>query len=308
MNKSTLPLPPPVFLLIGVLAVSFSSILIKWSDAPASILGMYRLLFTVLLFLPFLPWRKMSILLKNSTVKEWIMLSVSGLFLGLHFLFWMESFSHTTVASAMILTALEPVFVVIGAYFLFKEKTSKVGIISILIAVSGSVIIASGDIGVSKTALYGDLLSVLGTVAVSVHMLAGQDLCRKMPPIIYSFAVFLIGGLVLFVYNICANVSLTQYDTKDWWIFLLLALIPNIFGHALFNWLLKYVDATTISMAILGEPIGAIILAYFLLGEMTTVSQLVGGMIVMISVMIFLKYKAAELKKVMALQEKSNIS
>lgn len=308
MNKSTLPLPPPVFLLIGVLAVSFSSILIKWSDAPASILGMYRLLFTVLLFLPFLPWRKMGILLKNSTVKEWIMLSVSGLFLGLHFLFWMESFSHTTVASAMILTALEPVFVVIGAYFLFKEKTSKVGIISILIAVSGSVIIASGDIGVSKTALYGDLLSVLGTVAVSVHMLAGQDLCRKMPPIIYSFAVFLIGGLVLFVYNICANVSLTQYDTKDWWIFLLLALIPNIFGHALFNWLLKYVDATTISMAILGEPIGAIILAYFLLGEMTTVSQLVGGMIVMISVMLFLKYKAAELEKVMALQEKSNIS
>ncbi|MBY0026338.1 DMT family transporter [Priestia aryabhattai] len=308
MNKSTLPLPSALFLLVGVLAVSFSSILIKWSDAPASILGMYRLLFTVFLFLPFLPWREMKILFKNSTVKEWLMLVVSGVFLGLHFLFWMESFSHTTVASAMILTALEPVFVVIGAYFLFKEKTSKVGIISILIAVSGSMIIASGDIGVSKTALYGDLLSVLGTVAVSVHMLAGQDLCRKMPPIIYSFAVFLIGGLVLFVYNICTNVSLTQYDTKDWWIFLLLALIPNIFGHALFNWLLKYVGATTISMAILGEPIGAIILAYFLLGEMTTASQLMGGMIVMISVMIFLKYKAAEPEKVIALQEKSNIT
>ncbi|MFS0902788.1 DMT family transporter [Priestia aryabhattai] len=308
MNKSTLPLPPALFLLVGVLAVSFSSILIKWSEAPASILGMYRLLFTVLLFLPFLPWRKMNVLLKNTTVKEWLMLAVSGVFLGLHFLFWMESFSHTTVASAMILTALEPVFVVAGAYFLFKEKTGKVGIISILIAVSGAAIIASGDIGVSKTALYGDLLSVLGTVAVSVHMLAGQDLCRKMPPIIYSFAVFLIGGLVLFVYNIWTHVSLTQYDTKDWWIFLLLALIPNIFGHALFNWLLKYVGATTISMAILGEPIGAIILAYFLLGEMTTASQLVGGTIVMISVMVFLKYKAAEPEKVIAPQEKSNIS
>lgn len=125
MNKSTLPLPPALFLLVGVLAVSFSSILIKWSDAPASILGMYRLLFTVFLFLPFLPWRKMKILFKNSTVKEWLMLVVSGVFLGLHFLFWMESFSHTTVASAMILTALEPVFVVIGAYFLFKEKPAK---------------------------------------------------------------------------------------------------------------------------------------------------------------------------------------
>jgi drug/metabolite transporter (DMT)-like permease len=57
---------------------------------------------------------------------------------------------------------------VAGAYFLFKEKTGKVGIISILIAVSGAAIIASGDIRVSKTALYGDLLSALGTVAVSI--------------------------------------------------------------------------------------------------------------------------------------------
>ena len=79
MNKSILPLPPPVFLLIGVLAVSFSSILIKWSDAPASILGMYRLLFTVLLFYRF-TMEKNENSFKNSTVKEWLMLAVSGVF------------------------------------------------------------------------------------------------------------------------------------------------------------------------------------------------------------------------------------
>ncbi|SUV04299.1 DMT family transporter [Priestia megaterium] len=293
MKKNNLPVPPSLILLMGVISISFSSIFIKWSMAPASILGMYRLLFTVVILLPFLPWKQINLVLKDMNKKDWFLLIISGLFLGLHFLFWMDSFKYTTVASSMILTTLEPVFVMIGAYFIFKEKTNFIGILSILIAISGSIIIASGDISLSSAALYGDLLSILGTLAVAVHMIAGQDLCRKIPPSIYSFFVFLIGGLVLFIYNIINNVSLTNYAANDWWIFILLALIPNIFGHALFNWLLKYVDATTISMSILGEPIGAIILAYFLLGEATTLAQIIGGLLAIIGVSMFLKYKSA---------------
>lgn len=292
MSDYKLPFPPTFLLLIGVIAVSFSSIFIKWSTAPASILGMYRLLFTVIMFIPFLSWKNAGKILENMAIKDWILLFISGLFLGLHFLFWMGSLKHTTVASSMILTSLEPVFVMIGSYFIFKEKISFIGILSIIIAITGSIIIASGDINLSSMALYGDLLSILGTFAVSIHMLAGQDLCRKIPPSIYSFFVFLIGGLVLFIYNIIKGISLTNYSSNEWLIFFLLALIPNVLGHALFNWLLKFVDVTTISMSMLGEPIGAIILAYFLLGENTTMSQIIGGLLAIIGVSIFLKYKS----------------
>ncbi|WP_146551130.1 MULTISPECIES: DMT family transporter [Rummeliibacillus] len=292
MNENKLPVSPTILLIIGVVAISFSSILVKWSEAPASILGMYRLFFTIIILFPFLPWKQMKHISKKMTVKDWTLLFISGTFLGLHFLFWMDSLKHTTVASSMILTTLEPVFVMIGAYFLFKERTSPVGILSIGLAIIGSIIIASGDIGFSSSALYGDLLSILGTLAVAIHMLAGQNLCRKIPPSIYSTFVFLIGGIILLFYSLINNVSLVNYSKNDWIIFLLLALIPNIFGHALFNWLLKYVDATTISMSVLGEPIGAIILAYFLLGEGITMLQTIGGVLAIVGVGIFLKIKS----------------
>lgn len=292
MTDNKLPVSPTIPLLIGVVAISFSSILVKWSEAPASILGMYRLFFTIIILFPFLPWKQMKHISKKLTIKDWTLLFISGIFLGLHFLFWMDSLKHTTVASSMILTTLEPVFVMIGAYFLFKEKTSPIGLLSVCLAITGSIIIASGDIGLSSTALYGDFLSILGTLAVAIHMLAGQNLCRKIPPSIYSTFVFLIGGTILLFYNLANNVSLVHYAKNDWIIFLLLAFIPNIFGHVLFNWLLKYVDATTISMSILGEPIGAIILAYLLLGEGITLLQTIGGVLAIFGVGIFLKTKS----------------
>lgn len=296
MKGYKVPFPPIVILLMGVVAISFSSILVKWSAAPASILGMYRLLMTVIMLFPFLPWKNLKNVSKDINKRDWLLIFISGLFLGLHFLFWMDSLKYTTVASSMILTTLEPVFVMIGAYFIYKEKTNFFGILSILIAITGSIIIASGDIGLSSTALYGDLLSILGTLAVAIHMLAGQNLCRKISPLLYSFFVFLIGGIILFFYNIINRVSLIEYPVNDWWIFLLLALVPNIFGHALFNWLLKFVDATTISMAVLGEPIGAIILAYLLLGETTSLSQIIGGILSIIGVSMFLKQKSSKLQ------------
>ncbi|MEK5269818.1 DMT family transporter [Aeribacillus sp. FSL K6-8394] len=187
MKEYQFPVPPIFILLIGVISISFSSIFVKWSDAPASILGMYRLLFTVIVMLPFLPWKKIKTGAINIQWKDWIQLLLSGIFLGFHFLFWMDSLRYTTVASSMIITTLEPVFVMIGAYFIFKERTNLIGIVSIFIAVSGSIIIAWGDINLSTKALYGDFLSLAGTLAVAIHMLFGQVLCKKIPTSIYSF-------------------------------------------------------------------------------------------------------------------------
>ena len=69
--------------------------------------------------------------------------------------------------------------------------------------------------------------------------------------------------------------------------FLLLALIPNLLGHTLFNWALKWVSTNVISIAILFEPVGAAILAYFILGEYLSVSQIVGGSVVLAGITLF---------------------
>ncbi len=294
LKNDTLKIPVLIPLIIGIIAISFSSIFVKWSDAPVSVQGMYRLLFTLFLMLPFT--LKYINTLKSISLREWLLLLLSGIFLALHFLFWMGSLKLTTVASSTILLSLQPVFVMAGAYFAFREKTSKPAMIGMFVAITGAVMIGWGDIGISKQHIQGDILSILGTIVVAVHMLIGQKLLKSISAAIYSFTVFLSAVAVFAVYNTLLHIPMTGYSEKDWGIFLLLAIVPTVFGHVLFNWLLKYVTAATISMAILGEPVGATLLAYLLLNETLSFSQCAGGAIVLLGLYYFLK-NTRKLKK-----------
>nr|WP_237448937.1 DMT family transporter [Paenibacillus sp. OT2-17] len=262
-------------LLISILSVSISSIMIKSSDTPTSVAGMYRLYMSVLIMLPFVPWKMFRSLEMNK--KDWSTVFIAGLFLGLHFLFWMESLVYTSVASSMVILSLQPLFVMMGSYFMFRERANILTILCLIAALVGSIIIAWGDIGISREALIGDGLSLLGTILVSAYMLAGQKVSHKINANLYSVIVFFIGGSVMLVYNMLNHYSLIEYDSSDWMYFFLLAVIPTIFGQYIFNLLLKSMGATTVSVGIIGEPVLAIILAYLFLGEIISAFQFIGG-------------------------------
>jgi drug/metabolite transporter (DMT)-like permease len=276
LNKSSLPSHPFILLLISILAVSISSIMIKFSDTPTSVAGMYRLFISVMILLAFVPWKTLRSLDMNK--KDWSIVILAGLFLGLHFLFWMESLVYTSVASSMVILSLQPLFVMIGSYFLFKEQANLLTVFCLIVALFGSIIIAWGDIGISKEALIGDGLSLIGTLFVSAYLLAGQKVSRKLDANVYSIFVFFIGGIIMLIYNLLKNYSLIDYNSSEWTYFLLLAIIPTIFGQCIFNLLLKSIGATTVSVGIIGEPVLAIILAYLLLGETISLFQFLGGM------------------------------
>jgi drug/metabolite transporter (DMT)-like permease len=286
MKRSSSPVPIIIPLIIGVIALSFSSIFIKWSTAPASIQGMYRLLFTVLLMIPF-GIRRISEF-RRILIKNRLLLGLSGFFLALHFLLWMGSLKYTTVASSTIILALEPVFIWCGAYFLFKERISAFARLGMMIAIVGAGFIGWGDISVSSTNLFGDVLSFVGTLAVAVHMLLGQKLLSQVSPYVYNLSVFSSAVVVFALYNLFNEVSFTNYADQEWGIFLLLAIVPTIFGHMLFNWLLQYISATTVSMSILGEPVGASILAFLLLHEKMSVMQISGGLLAIAGMVLFM--------------------
>ncbi|WP_315971408.1 DMT family transporter [Paenibacillus sp. N3.4] len=188
---------------------------------------------TVLIMLPFVSWKKLR--LTQLTKYDWLLVLSAGFFLGLHFLFWMVSLSYTSVASSMVILTLQPLFVMIGSYFIFKERVNKLMVLCMITAVFGSIIIAWGDIGVSREALIGDALSLLGTVSISAYMLAGQKVSHKIPANVYSVIVFFIGGSIMLIYSLMNHFSLIDYSSSDWMYFLLLALIPTIFGHFIFN-------------------------------------------------------------------------
>jgi drug/metabolite transporter (DMT)-like permease len=280
-NSRSIGLP----LVISIIAISFSAIFVKWSAAPASILSMYRMLFASILMVPIV-WKNREEF-KKIRKKDWCFLLFSGIFLALHFVLWFGSLKLTTVASSTIILALQPIVSLVGGFFLFKERSTASALLTMGIAIVGAVMIGWGDFGLSKEAILGDLLSFFSVIAVVGYLLIGQSIVKKVSHWIYSFSVFLIAGIVLTVYNISTGVAFGGYKASEWGIFLLLAIVPTL-SHVINNWLLNYVNATTISMSILGEPVGATTLAFFLLGEQLVSSQIAGGFLVLLGVFFFL--------------------
>ena len=81
---------------------------------------------------------------------------------------------------------------------------------------------------------------------------------------------------------------MTGYSGREWGIFALLAVVPTVFGHLLFNWLMKYATASTVSMSVLGEPVGASLLAFLLLNESMNSCRRQGAL-VLLGLVLFLK-------------------
>ncbi|GHH97752.1 multidrug transporter [Neobacillus kokaensis] len=228
--------------------------------------------------------------LRKINKKTALFLFFSGVFLALHFVLWFGSLKFTTVASSTIILALQPIISLIGGFFLFKERTTSSALMTMGIAIIGAMMIGWGDFGLSQEAMFGDLLSFFSVIAVVGYLLIGQTIVKQLSHWIYSFCVFSFASIVLIIFNFATNVTFTGYPAKDWGIFVLLAIVPTV-SHVINNWLMNYVNATTISMSILGEPVGSTILAYFILGERLTTWQMAGGVIVLIGVFLFLTQK-----------------
>ncbi|MFJ7860191.1 DMT family transporter [Peribacillus sp. NPDC097206] len=284
---------PYLALAIGVASVSFSAILVKLATAPSGIIAFYRLLFTVLLMLPvfLIKYRHELKLIRK---KDWLLSIAAGVFLAFHFILWFESLNYTSVASSTVLVTLQPLFAFAGAYFFFKERFSLRAIGSGVIAIAGSFVISWGDFRISGMALWGDVLALIACALVTGYLLFGQSVVKRISSITYTFVVYSISAVTLFVYVLVKGEALAPYAVEDWIYFILLAIFPTLLGHSLFNWTLKWLSTTTISMAILLEPVGATVLAYFILDEPILWTQVLGGTIILVGLTTFLKAEGKE--------------
>lgn len=279
---------PYVALAIGVVSVSLSAIFVKFAEAPAGIIAFYRLLFSVLILLPIFLYKYVGEL-KGITKKDWIFSTVAGVFLAFHFILWFESLNYTSVASSTVLVTLQPLFAFIGTYVFFKEKITIKAVLCGAIAIFGSFIISWGDFRISGMALYGDILALIACALVTAYLLFGQEVRKRLSLITYTFIVYGISTITLFIYVVAMKYPLTGYSNSDWLWFFLLAVVSTLLGHSLFNWSIKWISTNVISMSILFEPVGASVLAFYLLNESITLTQFIGGSIVILSIAVYLR-------------------
>ncbi|WP_152655485.1 DMT family transporter [Oceanobacillus sp. CFH 90083] len=275
-----------ILLVISIICISLSAILVKLSDAPSTVMVMYRMFLACVLIFPMVyKYRETFSKIKR---KEWLAIVFSGIFLASHFGLWFESLNHTTVASSTLILALQPAIALIGGLIFFKEKIDIRVVVAMGIAFVGVVIVGGGGLGSGSGALLGNILSFLAVVSVVLYLMIGQRNVKSINHWVYSFLVFLVAGIAVAVFNLIGGIAFTGYSTNDWLVFLMLAIFPTG-AHIIFNLLLNYVNTTTVSMSTLGEPVGASILAIIILHEMLTLVEMIGGVLIIAGIFYFLR-------------------
>jgi len=282
MRKSDLAI------VIAVIACSFSSIFIRWSDADPLAIAFYRLLFTTLLLLPFVLMRRGGELKNLGGKNVGIMLGI-GLVLSFHFSMWVTSLGLTTVASSVILVTAHPILVGTISHFVLKDRLSRLNFIGIFVGVAGVIILVMGDFSggsLTGSQTLGNILALLAGICAGIYILGGRRMRRSISVITYAFLVYLFCTIFLLIQCLATSTPLFPLPANEYYLFLLMALIPGILGHTLYNWSLKHVTATVVSVSLLGEPIGSSILAVLLLGEMPGKYVLIGGPIVLAGILM----------------------
>lgn len=259
-------------------------------------IAFYRLAFTVLLLAPLALNSSGCRELRQIPGRDLAMATLGGAFLALHFALWIASLQYTSVASSTVLVTMQPLFVVAGGFFFFNEKIPLKGLAGGAAALSGSIIIGLGDFQAGGQAFWGDILAFGGAFMVALYILIGRSLRSRLSLFPYVFLVYGTAAFFLLLINIVSRTPLYPYPGLDWVWFLALAVVPTILGHTVFNWALRYVKAAVVSVSILGEPVGATLMAYFIFNEVPGTLQIIGGLAIITGLYIFITASLASEK------------
>ena len=271
-------------LVAGVAAVSTAAIFIRFAQhegSPSIVIAAARLTIAAVVLAPFALTRYRPDLQRLSK-GEWVLALLSGLFLALHFGTWITSLEFTTVASSVVLVSTTPLWVAILAPVVLRERLGVGAGIGLILALTGGIVVGLSDTCIWQAgaiscppfqsffagkAFLGDALALTGAWMAAGYILAGRKLRSKMELIPYIFIVYAMAAVVLIVIKLGLGESLLGLPPLAYLWFVLLALIPQLLGHSTFNWALKYLPASFVSVALLGEPVGSTVLAYFIFQE-----------------------------------------
>lgn len=282
MSPETKDLKPYLGLGLGVVTVSTAATLIRLAQAEVHslVVAAWRLTLATLILAPVALGRYRHEL-RALTENEWRSALVSGLLLAIHFGTWITSLAFTTVAASVVLVWTNPIFVGLASHLFLGERLTRGMVLALVIAIVGSGIIAIGDMGEGTHRLLGDLLAVMGAISGAGYFLIGRRLRKRLSLVAYVFPVYGTAALILMAVMLGAGLGPAPQQPQTWFWLVLMAIGPQILGHSSLNWALRYLSATFVSLATLGEPIGSTLLAWWVLGERPTVWAVVGGTLIL---------------------------
>ena len=272
-----------VMLFIALLAVSSSAWVVRLlPDLSSTTIAFWRMFLASI----------MAFTVSYKTILTFVpnkKILVAGLFLGFHFALFFRSVQLTSIAEAALLGTISPVFTEIYSLLFQKKSFSLRVFFGLFLALFGAFILINQS-SFSSTSTTGNLLAVLCSIAMAAVLLIGKDVRKKVGLFEYSRWIFLYASVCLFIISYFENLSVLEFQNKDFGWFVFLAAIPTMVGHNIFYFLVKSLSATTVAAVPLGEPVISSIGAFFFFGEPVDAFIFFGGFITLLGVYFVIKY------------------
>ncbi len=274
-------------LIAAIVAVSFAAIFARLAEVSPVSIAFLRMAFSSLILLPIYLLRVSGVEGGEKPGREdLIPLIFSGLFLAMHFGFWIASLFFTTVASSVVFVSLNPLVVALYLSIVRRESVSAGFWIGLVVSLVGMVILGGGDVRVGGENWKGDLLAIAGAISVAGYFIVGSRLRKRLNLIAYVFPVYTFSAIFLLLASFIFRAKITGLPLRAYLYCMLMAILCQVVGHSLFNWTLKMVKPTVVTISVLGEPVGSTILALLILNEVPPLVTLVGSIVILTGIFI----------------------
>jgi len=269
---------------IGVLALSFSAMFVRWANAPGPVTAFYRMFFSIFMLLPFFITRvKGNSALRASTI--WFPL-LAGAFTACDLALWTTSLSYTTAANATLLGNTAPLWVALGAWLILKQKLSAAFWRGLAITLAGAGLIMGTDFILHPRFGVGDVMAIFTGFFYGGYFLFTEKSRSHFDSVVHIWLVGVGASVSLLIINIAFQYPLTGYDRNTWLIFITTAFVSQLIGYMALAYALGQLPASIVAPTMVLQPVVTALLAIPLLGEIPGGWQGVGGCIALIGIYI----------------------
>lgn len=288
-----MPSRPAVVLVLSLLGISTAAPLVRLSHADPLAIAAWRLAFSLLVV--------GAALARTRGWRQWARLRTAdlavalgaGVLLAMHFWSWNASVGLTTIAAAVVLVNMQPAFVALASALWLGERPRRRQVVGIGVAIVGAFVVALPDmlapaaVGAARNPPLGDALALVGAVTAALYYTAGRRLRQTLDLWPYVGLVYGACFITLAVMCLARRTPLVGLAPREYAIFAALAAGPMLLGHTGMNWALRFLPAYVVNLTVLGEPVGATMLAAVVpgIGERPTAATVAGGALLLAGVL-----------------------
>ncbi len=269
---------------LGILALGFSALFVRWASAPGPVTGFYRMAIATAVLVP-------VSLIRHGDPRRWPapglrLAGVGGAALAFDLALWNTSVLYTSAANATVLANTAPLWVAIFAAVFFHEPLRPRFWVGLALVLSGAAAVLGADFLQDFNLGLGDLMAIGAGVFYAGYYLATQVGRRHLASLPYVTTAGAASTALLLLLVAIFGYPLVGYPTQAWAAFLGLGLVTQVLGYVAVGFALGHLPASLVAPTMVGQPVMTALLAIPLLGESLSPVQWIGGAAVLVGIVL----------------------